>query len=482
MILLNHLLPQSGARKSGSNRYNYFLNINNIRINLVLIVFLLLPTHCISEESRQTENNSIKAKLVFDTHTARLSWRMKQAIEVSGIEAYLDDNPLTTSNHISYPQTNDTTGILFLIDTSDPGRDVIVQKQILVLIDLLKKTQPHYRIALGEFSSQFKPVAPFTDKVESLIPALSLLQASGTTTELYRSLIDAIQYISNTELSRRYIFVFSDGLAEDQGYAHSDVLKAANESDVVIYALGYPASEAKATAMQTIRRLAEETGGYFTAADSKDFLLPQNFIDNPYSLLDTGGSAEITIGDPYRLPWEAPAFLKITLNSADKPLEFSDRLELRQPTLDELITLAFTDSYKHWTLAIIGFFAVIILWLIYRITKPIVILLLPKEKMPPPPEPLGFVEILGSSEQQFAIIASSTRIGRNPDNELQFDNTSVSGNHACINIRRDGSFMIKDLNSANGILLNGKKIEEATLNAGDLIELGDVRLRYTPAQ
>jgi pSer/pThr/pTyr-binding forkhead associated (FHA) protein len=47
------------------------------------------------------------------------------------------------------------------------------------------------------------------------------------------------------------------------------------------------------------------------------------------------------------------------------------------------------------------------------------------------------------------------------DNDLVVDDTSVSRHHAEIRRRRDGSFEVLDLNSMNGVFVNGKKIRES---------------------
>lgn len=70
------------------------------------------------------------------------------------------------------------------------------------------------------------------------------------------------------------------------------------------------------------------------------------------------------------------------------------------------------------------------------------------------------------------------RLGRTPDNDLCFDNNSVSGHHAEIYHLPDGSFQICDLGSTNGTRVNGQSIQIQILNHGDVVELGEVRLHF----
>jgi pSer/pThr/pTyr-binding forkhead associated (FHA) protein len=54
----------------------------------------------------------------------------------------------------------------------------------------------------------------------------------------------------------------------------------------------------------------------------------------------------------------------------------------------------------------------------------------------------------------------------------------VSRHHAVID-RVEGHFLIEDLNSSNGVLLNGMPRKKATLKSGDVITLGLVTLIFS---
>ncbi len=70
------------------------------------------------------------------------------------------------------------------------------------------------------------------------------------------------------------------------------------------------------------------------------------------------------------------------------------------------------------------------------------------------------------------------RLGRMPDNDLCFNNDSVSGHHAEIDHLPGGAFQIRDLDSTNGTRVNGRRIQSQVLNHGDVVELGEVRLHF----
>ena len=57
----------------------------------------------------------------------------------------------------------------------------------------------------------------------------------------------------------------------------------------------------------------------------------------------------------------------------------------------------------------------------------------------------------------------------------------MSGRHARIRPVED-ALIIEDLGSTNGLRVNGDEVHQATVNDGDEIELGEVRLRFESAQ
>lgn len=81
---------------------------------------------------------------------------------------------------------------------------------------------------------------------------------------------------------------------------------------------------------------------------------------------------------------------------------------------------------------------------------------------------------------QAFVLGDETVIGRIEDNDIVIEHRSVSRSHAKL-IATETGHKIVDLQSANGILVNGEEYAMTELRAGDLIELGHVHFRYVPA-
>src|ERR1700740_1125883 len=62
-------------------------------------------------------------------------------------------------------------------------------------------------------------------------------------------------------------------------------------------------------------------------------------------------------------------------------------------------------------------------------------------------------------------------IGRAPDNVLQIDNLAVSNHHARI-LSQSTGVRIEDLDSLNGISVNGTPVKQEWLRSGDNVSIG----------
>jgi hypothetical protein len=68
-------------------------------------------------------------------------------------------------------------------------------------------------------------------------------------------------------------------------------------------------------------------------------------------------------------------------------------------------------------------------------------------------------------------------IGRSLDNDIVVDETTVSRRHAQLR-RRYGQYVIYDLGSRGGTLVNGRTVREAPLDHGDVVSLGGVEMHF----
>ncbi|RKG83343.1 FHA domain-containing protein [Corallococcus exercitus] len=80
--------------------------------------------------------------------------------------------------------------------------------------------------------------------------------------------------------------------------------------------------------------------------------------------------------------------------------------------------------------------------------------------------------------QEYDCNRTELRIGRTSENDVALDHRSLSRTHAKIVREETGEWRVIDMQSANGLTVNGESYAQATLAHGDVIEMGHVKLRF----
>lgn len=83
----------------------------------------------------------------------------------------------------------------------------------------------------------------------------------------------------------------------------------------------------------------------------------------------------------------------------------------------------------------------------------------------------------GTVLKEYPLNKERTTIGRKPHNDIVIDNLAVSSEHAAIVTILNDSFL-EDLDSTNGLAVNGTPTKKHFLQNNDLIEIGKYKLKY----
>jgi hypothetical protein len=70
-----------------------------------------------------------------------------------------------------------------------------------------------------------------------------------------------------------------------------------------------------------------------------------------------------------------------------------------------------------------------------------------------------------------------TSVGRTPDNDIQVDASWISRHHAVL-LSGPDHCIVEDLNSTNGVLVNGRRVGRQILHDGDTVTVGKTEFRY----
>lgn len=71
-----------------------------------------------------------------------------------------------------------------------------------------------------------------------------------------------------------------------------------------------------------------------------------------------------------------------------------------------------------------------------------------------------------------------TRVGRHPESEIFLDDITVSRRHSEFTAADSGDFELKDAGSLNGTYVNRERVDQATLENGDEVQIGRFRLVF----
>lgn len=81
----------------------------------------------------------------------------------------------------------------------------------------------------------------------------------------------------------------------------------------------------------------------------------------------------------------------------------------------------------------------------------------------------------GAAPELFSLPKDQTVLGRSPECDLVLEDDSVSRRHALVE-RQGQDLLIRDLGSANGLVMAGRRVESAILQPGQAVMLGEVEL------
>ena len=441
---------------------------------LICPFFLLIPfiVHANNDLLKKDPRYaSLSCKSVVSTKKIICDYRISSTLDIVNVNAKIGKNAVQIAKDsvTSYPAPDQSTTILFLVDSSDPNRKSTVEKRIVSDIFDIFSTfgtprKPHLKLGLAVFDTNLKVISQIGDEEPTSLNSLSKIKAEGQATEFYKSIIDAISLLSKTDSTRKGLIIFSDGKDEDRAYKKEDVLKAAKDANIVILALGYAEKPADTPYLQTLKKLGEETYGQFYDATNKaniEFLLK-----DPLAFIDRGGRVILDSKNFYGKQ-------KITLELGTKdgktiPIE-SDVLIDDTRTLPHFI-IDFVSNYWFYILAGL-LFVIIVGFVSYRAIKK-------SQRLKTGNIEYAYLSAPDGFGTKYSMNKTAVRIGRGKDNDICLLNDSISLHHAEIHRRRDGTFYIVDLSSSNGIYVNSRKVNQNELKNIDEIELGEVKLIF----
>ncbi len=376
----------------------------------------------------------------------------------------------------AYPGVGDRTSVLFLVDTSDPARQAVVEQNARDILAVTTGAPRHRRFGLARFDNEMTVVVPLGSPALDVATAAAKLKANGQITQLYLSAVKALDVLAADTAQRRALVLFTDGLSEDDGYTENHAIKRAQEAGIAIYGYGYTHIFKKKTKFGKLSLMARSTGGGYGEAAGTG-TLPANVLNDPFAKIETGGRINFDL-HLARSPFAAQRGAGRVIVSTGKG-EITIPIDVDIPQLPWQAALG-QPKYGGTAAGLVVVALGLVIWGVRRRRQA------REAAAPPPDEPQPDVHaalhFLDSDGRVFELRKGSVVLGRgaspNYDNDVILENDTVSDVHAAIRRQRDGSYLIADLESLNGVFVNDEKITSGPLNDGDVCELGEVRFRF----
>lgn len=490
------------------NKLAYVMKSKKYLTSIILQLFLLLVTTQVSALTQINGDTTISCHQSRNMLDLSCHYRNNNAEPVLSITAEYANTLLPVKEGKSYPGKDSITAILLLIDTSDPARQNVIDKNIEHINKLLSSSTEYHRFGLASFDKELRLEAPIGSDSSVINNAANNLKATGSTTELYRNMLEAITLFKDVDADRKSIFLFSDGLAEDKAYFHNDVINAAKKAEIIITSIGYPRSIPQSVSLQTLRRLSEETGGIYIEADNQ-FNIPAKFLNQPFISLDNGGEFNVPlhkiINNKVNDETNIKLIFETDIGTTILPVSIKFKLVpvIQTQTIIEKISVPAGNNIQDITIpppiqivtqplqknrfeAWLWYIIPVALFILMALTIATFFMMLRKQNKNqvasinfPEVKPYAFLVTQDETKARYPITRTTCRLGRSKNNEITLRDSSVSRRHAEINRDKGDEFTLIDLNSLNGVFVNNEKIGRYKLKEGDIVDIGDISLRFT---
>jgi hypothetical protein len=404
-------------------------------------------------------------------------WKAEVVISPSAVIDKTTVSNEQNSSVVDFKTDLDTT-IYFLIDTSIPMKKSFNKGIKPILSEMERSKQPKEKWIVSYFDDDLHVVYDDKDnKPELITELLDKVPVKGQRTELWRNTQVALKDLASRSSDRKILVLLSDGDAEDtSAYTREDVIKMANDAHIRIVALSYRDT----MGTQNLRKISEDTNGAFWKADKTTHKLPSDFPREMIKFVRSQGvftvppsliHATKTGKEDLNVTFEhgnEKSVLNLTVETEKivppKPKPTTKPTPVVNTPVKTDMQI-FLDKYKLYLAAAGVLLLLVILYFLLRkkeepeleettvnnipvdIPEPSTIIA--------PAQAVAYFESLDGTRHE--VLKFPSTIGKSETNDIAIKGQYISRQHATL-IHKDGYFYIADNNSANGLKVNGKKV------------------------
>ena len=372
--------------------------------------------------------------------------------------------------------------VALVLDTSGSLSQADLARARDLATGVLQTLPAGSEVAVFSFDDQSRLVQPRTTDVESVRRAIDGLHVAGRFTALYDALYDASRYLRDTAGSRRALLLVTDGKDENSALNLEDGLKVAQQTLIPVFCVGVGRVEER-----VLRRVAKLTGGdYFASREASASVLAGRILAAPIAQVTAAAPApspaaastaaarpsatraDATPGPAafYHSPlfWAGAGLLLLLAATAVALVGRKPRSPLpAQPPSSGPTRLDTgpAEGLPRTVLTRMDLAGEPIARTVLLVDKPVLAVTRGARRG----------DVLPLSED------SAISIGRARANDVVLDDTSVSSQHCRVRPEQ-GRFVLYDLKSTNGTMVNGRRVERHLLEEGDVIQVGETSLQF----
>ena len=439
------------------------------------------------------------------TTSASCELRVTDAVVIKGAKAAIKGRgEFLESSYAAFDPQSRSLSVLLLIQNSEPTRR---DNSVLLMADAASKIadarEGKRRFAAYTFDNDLKLVADFDSTKADFDKQVRTIRSVALPSQLYRAAYEAIAKLAGESTDRKALIILGDGSSDDNDYGHDKVVKAAREAGVVIHALGYLAEGTEPIKFQSLQRLADDTGGFrreVRTGGVQKYPVGKQLVSE---VIENGGTLKFALKDPAaavtvtitadlgsgRSASVDHTFVLVAPSTSPPRGHQSD--QAGQPSPSSPATPAsWSERLINWVkdnkllatvigagFATAGLGVVLLAFGSLSGRQP--------EAPPPmardegPQHVYGWLDALDDGASRYPLRTTNVRIGRHRDNDICLQNDSISRRHAVLHFNANNRrFVITDLGGDNGVIVNKVKHQSHELSDGDVVELGEVRLRF----
>jgi hypothetical protein len=395
-----------------------------------------------------------------------------------------------------------------LVDTSRSIRMQDLARARTVAVDLLRSLPQSSAVTIYSFDDRPVLMVPRTSEPDALERTLASLSPGGSHTLLFEAIFDAASYLQEQPRTAEAIVVLTDG--KDVGSANTllDAVRQAQRTGIPVFSIGIGR-----VFERDLRRIAKLTDGAYLPIDACRGEVLASLIAEKARRV---ASAPQPVQSPPSLSKSDLAGTAAPVGAVMQPPEPSPaRPRDPRPGGSGKLGPALWWALLGSLLAVALGAAALLLRRRARSAQspsPAARQVSTARIRPPadlerpaastagtgPPSPTANAPLLSGNRTQLielgdgalAIRAGNgagqvfpvshkgdTIVGRGEEADIQLPDFTVSEKHCRITARR-GFFLLQDLHSTNGTLVNGERVQEHVLRNGDVLTVGKTDLEF----